>query len=104
MVQVVFIIQCIHDFRGFANILLHISLKMGDIVKNNLNQRINFKWNFLKIKNMTLFLTRGVFLFFPNGHIYDVDSTFPNIAKIVVENDDTLSTLSKKFTWRNSSI
>ena len=63
--NIVFIIQYIHDFCGFANILLHISLKMGNKVKNFWVQRIIILNNFyLKLKNIILFLTRGLFLIF----------------------------------------
>ena len=40
----------------------------------------------LKFKNIILFLNRGLY-FFSNGHI-------PNVAKIDVENDNVVSTLS----------
>ena len=48
----------------------------------------------LKFKNITLFLNRGLYIFFSNGHIRNVVSTLPNVVKIDVENDNVVSTLS----------
>ena len=48
---------------------------------------------FLKLKNIILFLNRGL-NFFSNGHICNVVSTLRNVVKIHVENDKVLSTLS----------
>ena len=62
----------------------------------------NFSWNgkkmkkilgpayYLKLKNIILFLTWG--LFFSNGYIRNVISTLPSIVKIEVENDNVVST------------
>ena len=47
----------------------------------------------LKLKNIILFLNRGL-IFFSNGHIRNVVSTLPNVAKINVENENVVSTLS----------
>ena len=47
----------------------------------------------LKLKNIILFLNRGL-IFFSNGHIRNVVSTLPNVVKIDVENDIAVSTLS----------
>ena len=47
----------------------------------------------LKLKNIILFLNRGL-IFFSNGHIRNVVSTLRNVVKIHVENDKVLSTLS----------
>ena len=46
----------------------------------------------LKLKNIILFLNRGL-IFFSNGHIRNVVSTLPNVVKIDVENDNVVSTL-----------
>ena len=49
----------------------------------------------LKLKNIILFLNRGlIFIFFSNGHIHNVVSTLPKVVKIYVENDNNVSTLS----------
>ena len=48
----------------------------------------------LKLKNIILFLNRGlIFIFFPNGYIHNVVSMLPNV-KFYVENDNVVSTLS----------
>ena len=47
----------------------------------------------LKLKNIILFLNRGL-SFFSNSHICNVVSTLPNVVKIDVENDNVVSTLS----------
>ena len=47
----------------------------------------------LKLKNIILFLNRGL-IFFSNGHIRNVVSTLPNVVKIDVENDNVVLTLS----------
>ena len=47
----------------------------------------------LKLKNIILFLNRGL-VFFSNGHIRNVVSTLPNDVKIDVENDNVVSMLS----------
>ena len=46
----------------------------------------------LKLKNIILFLNRGL-IFFSNGHIRKVVSTLPNVVKIDVETE-VISTLS----------
>ena len=53
------------------------------------------KWgkNIIKLKNIILFLNRGL-IFFSNGHIRNVVSKLPNVAKINVENDNVVFTLS----------
>ena len=47
----------------------------------------------LKLKNIILFWNRRL-IFFSNGHIRNVVSTLRNVVKIVVENDNVVSTLS----------
>ena len=47
----------------------------------------------LKLKNIVLFLNRSLY-FFSNGHIRNVVSTLPDVAKFDVENDNVVSTLS----------
>ena len=47
----------------------------------------------LKLKNIILFLNRGL-SFFSNSHICNVVSTLPNVVKIDVENGNVVSTLS----------
>ena len=48
----------------------------------------------LKLKNIILFLNRGlIFIFFPNGYIHNVVSMLLNV-KFYVENDSVVSTLS----------
>ena len=53
------------------------------------------KWckNIIKLKNIILFLNRGLF-FFSNGQIRNVVSTLPNVVKINVENDNVVFTFS----------
>ena len=46
-----------------------------------------------KLKNIILFFNQGL-IFFPNGHICNAVSTFPNAVKIHVENDNIVSKLS----------
>ena len=46
----------------------------------------------LKLKNIILFLNRGLY-FVSNGHIRNVVSTLPNVVKINVENDNVVSML-----------
>ena len=48
---------------------------------------------YLKLKNIFLFLNLGS-IFFSNGHVPNVFSTFPNVGKIDVENDNVTSALS----------
>ena len=47
----------------------------------------------MKLKNIILFLTRGL-IFFSNGHIHNVVSTLRNVVKIYAENGNVDSTLS----------
>ena len=46
----------------------------------------------MKLKNIILFLNQG-FIFFPNGHIHNAVSTFPNVVKIDFEKGNVVSTL-----------
>ena len=48
----------------------------------------------LKLKNIILFLNRGLILFFSNAGIQNVVSTLPNVVKVYVENDNVVSMLS----------
>ena len=81
-------IPCFKNFCGSGNTLLHIPLKMENKMKNILIPVYS-----LKIKNIILFLTRGLIFIFSNGHIHNVVSTLINVVKIYVENDIVVSTL-----------
>ena len=48
----------------------------------------------LKLKNIILFLNRGLILFFSNAGNRNVVSTLPNVVKVYVENDNVVSMLS----------
>ena len=83
------------NFCGSANILLHIPLKMGNIMKEISSPAYYLNDFYLKLKNIILYLNGGFFLyFFSNGYIHNVVSTFPKGMKIDVENDNVVSTLS----------
>ena len=71
--------------QGSANVLLQVPLKMK-------NKFLSSAYS-LKLKNIILFLNRGL-SFFSNSHICNVVSTLPNVVKIDVENDNVVSTLS----------
>ena len=48
----------------------------------------------LKLKNIILFLNRGLIFIFFKHHIHNIVSTMPNVVKIYVENDNVVLTLS----------
>ena len=57
----------------------------------------------VKLKNIILFLNQGL-VFFPNDHIRNVVSTLLNVAKIDVENDNVVSTLSNIIQFSCSTL
>ena len=90
MVFAIQYIRCFKNFCGSANILLQIPSKMENKMKKILSPVYS-----LKLKNIVLFLTRGlIFFFFVNGHIHNVASTLLNVVKIYIENYNVVSTLS----------
>ena len=62
-------------------------------MENKIKKILNPAYS-LKLKNIILFLTRGLFFFFSNGHIHNVVSTLPKVVKIYAENGNVVSTLS----------
>ena len=87
MIFVIQYIQWFKHFRGSANILLQIPLKMGKKWKRFWVQHI--LWS---SKYYFLFESRLNFL--SNGHIRNVVSTLPSVMKTDVENVNVVSTLS----------
>ena len=78
--------------RPCKNFLLHIPLKRENKVKKILSPAYS-----LKLKNIILFLNRGlifIIIFFSNGRIHNFVLTLPNVVKIYVENDNIVSTLA----------
>ena len=84
--------RCFKIFCSFANILLHIPDKMGDQVKKNFESTVfNLHNVSLKLKNITLLLPWDLLILF---HMVIFTTTFPNIVKINVENDNVVFALS----------
>ena len=84
--------RCFKGFCGFANILLHIPLKMGN-EKDFEYIVFNLNHFYLNFKNIFLFLTKGLFIFFEWSYsqsCFDVG----NVLKIDVENGIIFSTVS----------
>ena len=48
----------------------------------------------LKLKNIILFLNRGLIFFFSNARIHNVVSTLPNVVKVYVKIDNVVLMLS----------
>ena len=65
-------IRCLKNFWGSANILLQIPPKMGKMKKSSAYS--------LKLKNIILFLNRGLF-FFSNGHNHNVFRWYQKLWK-----------------------
>ena len=93
----VFVILCIFtmfkNFCGSANILLHIHLEMGNIMREILNPAYSVETIFIWRSKYYLFLPRGL-LFFFKWLYSQCCSTLPNFMKIDVENDNVVSELS----------
>ena len=79
----VFVTQHIHNvlrfFTAFQPFFYIHSLNRRTKWRRFWVQRIQFKWFFLKLKNIIMFLTRSLFFIFFNGHIHKVVSTWLNV-------------------------
>ena len=94
----VFVILCIFTmfktFCGSANILVHIHLEMGNIMREILNPAYSVEIIFIWRSKYYLFLSRGFIFFFFKWLYSQRCSTLPNFTKIDVENDNVVSELS----------
>ena len=79
-----------YEFWGSANILLQLSLKMGENEEGFESRR------FFEAQKY-YFVFESKLNFFSNGHICNVVSTSPNVVKIDVENDNVVLALFNIF-------
>ena len=79
-----------YEFWGSANILLQLSLKMGENEEGFESRR------FFEAQKY-YFVFESKLNFFSNGHICNVVSTLPNVVKIDVENDNVVLALFSIF-------
>ena len=83
--------QCFKNFCGFANIFLHIPVRMGNQAKKILSPLYSL-WIIFLWSSKNYFVFASSFSF-SNVHIINFVSTLPNIVKVDVVND-VISTLS----------